>query len=119
MSLGNRFGEPAVDTGESSEHMRAMRRYQNNIHIWGGNRPEVGGFLLALLGAPCKHTLDSTGSKHDFLLKGMTEFAILPNLSEVVCRLEPDGVRADWEKVGRDISFAMRRTVASSDKQPA
>ena len=57
--------------------------------------------------APCKHVAATMSGPRAFV-KGMTSLDLFPSTADILQRLEPNGLRADWLKVGCDFRRAGR-----------
>lgn len=84
--------------------MSGMRKF-GNVSVWGHVAPtKVHSVSLTTPSVTvCKHAFGGVFHPRESLSKGMFTFSLVPNLRDVVARLEPDGLRADWLKVGHDM----------------
>ena len=67
----------------------------------------------------CKHIVNSVKKDRDALLEGMTTLSILPDLKAVYGKIERNGIRADWQKVGSDIRCAFSKAAQVDDREIA
>ena len=96
---------PAIESGNVRDHMRDMRKYRRHVAIWGGiSLPSTTISQLDLL--TCKHVA-TVALPQNALLSGIRSIDLFPQSTRVLKRLESDGLRADWIRVGCDMRHAL------------
>lgn len=85
-----------------------MRKFQHHVAVWGAKpSSRAGNYWLVSHGQPtCKHVAMTLPSAAAFTA-GITSIELFPTILNVFGRIEPDGLRADWVKVGDDLKHAM------------
>lgn len=100
-----------VESGGLREHMYDMRKFQHQVAVWGqrGTGTNFTSYIstpslrLAADGKPFR----TSGHSGRAFLDGMLSITLFPDATEVLSRIEPNGLRADWVKVGSDMRRAM------------
>jgi hypothetical protein len=89
-----------------------MRKYHNHVTVWGRTGSAPVTYSSGVVGhvvVDCKHFPVSLSSSRS-IASGMGTLTFFPpNTKSILSRFEPDGLRADWEKVGCGLRNAMSR----------
>lgn len=84
-----------------------MRKFQNHVTVWGQKGSPIKAYQWSSAAAPaCKHVSVKMHPGKAFIV-GMKELSLFPNMQQVLLRFEPNGMRADWDKVGCDMRVAL------------
>jgi hypothetical protein len=107
-----------VESGGKSEHMSEMRKYSSTVALLG--RRGVGGNLpmvkfAAVPQISCRH-FGAKADVHKAVVDGFWSINLFPDAHSAARCLEPEGLRADWIKVGGDLRHAM--TIWSTQERP-
>jgi len=101
-----------VENDRQREHIQTMRKFHHNITIWG-HRGSAGmkagdysSVSLPYVSTACKN-IARHSSPYNSIAEGVRSITMFPDVTEILGRLEPNGVRADWLKVGCDLRRAM------------
>lgn len=106
------LGQP-IELGAPREHMRDMRKYQHRVAVWGGTGPDDQTAMRVSMPRITTVTVPAHTCQHVVMgpvataMSAVNSFNLFPHTVDVVRRLDEDGLRADWTRVGRDMSRAM------------
>ena len=108
-----------IETGCSKDHMRSMHKYHHRLAVWGGSLPANAKCVPAAY-APvsCKHFATQT-SFSDAFWSGLKAIDLFPHPASVLYAFEPDGLKADWARVGRDLDVAIDTWVMETEEADA
>lgn len=89
--------------------MQDMTRFNHRrIALYGAVRSSFFDHISSVASPPtCKHIANSVLADRLSFWVGMRSLQLFPTLADAVCRIERDGLRADWEKVGHDVRRVM------------
>jgi hypothetical protein len=97
------------------EHMSAMRKFQHQITVLGAKAPAQGTFVSAAYHPPSAPMVAHhvTFSPMGSFVGGALSFDLFPTTTDLLRKIERDGVRSDWQKVGSDLRKSMKPSSAN------
>lgn len=89
--------------------MQNMTRFNyRRVALHGAVRSSFFDHISSVASSPaCQHIADTALADRLSFWMGMRSLQLFPTLADAVGRIERDGARADWEKIGRDLRCVM------------